>query len=412
MNTALIKAELPFLPIILVGMLLRVVWAFYVPVIPVSDSNAYANFAMNIWQHGVYGWTPEEPTAYWAVGTSALTAATFFLLGETYVGVVALNLLTGLAILLLTRVLGTLYFGTQAAFCSVVLVAFWPNMIFFTSILSSELYFIALTMGGLYFWSRETGRPWVNLLLCSLIWGLACYIRPVIVLFPAAMLIAALSQGGRATAIAAVKTAVSIGLIVLIVSPWTMRNAEVIGKAYLVSSNFGPNLWMGNNPDSRGEYMPLPPEVQSMSEVEREEYLGQLAKDYIRDYPLRFAAAFAKRVAILHGRETIGVVWNETVLQPYMGNVGVFALKLVASGYWVMLVLGALAGLVLRFGQDRLRALFHPVFGGWAYFTVVHAVIVGGDRYHMPSVPFVALLAGVAAATALHRLKVSRKALQ
>jgi hypothetical protein len=191
-----------------------------------------------------------------------------------------------------------------------------------------------------------------------------------------------------------------------------MRNAEVIGKAYLVSSNFGPNLWMGNNPDSTGEYMPLPAEVQGMSEVEREEYLSQLAKDYIRDYPERFAVAVVKRIIILHGRETIGVVWNETVLLPYVGDLGVFALKLVASAYWVLLVLGALAGLALRFGQDRFAALFHPVFGGWAYFTAVHAIIVSGDRYHMPSVPFVVMLAGVAVASALKHLEVSRKAMQ
>ena len=405
---ALTKGKLPFWQIILAGMLLRGIWAVFVPVVPVSDSFVYATFATNIWQHGVYGWTPEEPTAYWAVGTSALAAASFFLLGETFAGVAALNLLAGFAILVLTRALGTRYFGEQAAFWSVVLVSFWPNLIFFTSILSSELYFIALTMGGLYFWSRATGTFWLNLLLCGLIWGLACYIRPVIVLFPAAMLIAALSQGGRATMLAAVKTVASIGLIVLIVSPWTVRNEAVIGKAYLVSSNFGTNLWMGNNPDSAGGYTPLPPEVKAMSEVEREEYLGGKAKDYIRENPSRFGAMVGKRLVDLHGRETIGVVWNEQVLQGYVGGTGLFLLKLVASGYWVMLVLAALGGVVLRVRQERLWALFHPVFGGWAYFTAVHVIIVSGDRYHMPSAPFVVLLAGVMLAAIVQRFKAGR----
>lgn len=404
------EGTLPFWPIIVVGMLLRVLWAFFVPVEPVSDSAAYVTFATNIWQHGVYGWNPQEPTAYWPVGTSALTAATFFILGETFAGVVTLNLLTGFLILWLTWRLGERYFGTQAAFWAVALVAFWPNLIFFTSIISSELYFIALTLGGLYFWSRPSGWFWLNLALAGVIWGVACYIRPIILLFPVAMAIASLSQGMRASMIGALKAVVSIGLIVLIVAPWTARNEAVLGKAFLVSSNFGANFWMGNNPDSVGTYMPLPDAVSGMSEAERDAFLEQQAKDFIRENPDRFAVLVIRRLVELHGRETIGVVWNEAALLGYFGATGVLLLKAVASGYWVMLVLGALSGVVLRFREAGLRALFHPIFGGWAYFTAIHAITVAGDRYHMPSSPFVVLLAGVTAAALVQKPLMKREA--
>jgi hypothetical protein len=53
--------------------------------------------------------------------------------------------------------------------------------------------------------------------------------------------------------------------------------------------------------------------------------------------------------------------------------------------------------------QAGLAGLFHPVFGGWAYFTAVHAIIVAEDRYHMPATPFMTLLAGLAIAGALRR---------
>ena len=65
--------------------------------------------------------------------------------------------------------------------------------------------------------------------------------------------------------------AVMLAVILAVLSPWTLRNKAVLGKAYLVSSNFSANLWMGNNPESTGGYMPTPPEVKAMSEVEREE---------------------------------------------------------------------------------------------------------------------------------------------
>lgn len=384
-------------------MALRILWVIFVPVQPVSDSAAYDVFANTIWQHGVYGWTPDNPSAYWAVGTSAITAATYFVLGETYLGVVVLNLLTSLMLMVLIWKTGKQYFGADAAAWAVAIVAFWPNLIFFTSILSSELYFMAFTLGGLYFWSRDDGRPWVNLLLCGLIWGLACYIRPLILLFPVAMFIASFSQGLRATGIGAVKAAVCVGLIVLTVSPWTMRNAEVMGKAYLVSSNFGTNLWMGNNPTSDGSYSRLPPSILGMSEVDREEYLAAEAKAYIAEDPARFLRTSGNRILDLHGRETIGIVWNEAAVTDLIGTTGVRLAKLIASAYWVGLVLSGLAALLILWPQHRLGTVFHPVFGGWAYFTAVHAVIVSGDRYHMPSAPFVALLAGVTMAWVVRR---------
>ena len=381
--------------VILLGLLLRVLWVVLIPVQPVSDSAAYDALAQTLFSDGVYGWTASEPSAYWAVGTSAITAATFFLFGETYWGIVGLNLISSVVLMGVSWRLAYQYFGARPAYWTVVALALWPNLIFFTSILSSELYFMTLTVAGLFFWSRRQGMWWVNLLLCGLIWGLACYIRPVILLFPAAMAIAALSDGWKSTLMGSLKAAVAIGLIVAVVSPWTARNAEVMGKPFLVSSNFGTNLWMGNNPASDGGYTPLPPEVSGMSELEREDYLKDKAWAYIAEDRVRFAKTVGLRIFDLHSRETIGVAWNLAAIKSWVGDTGVLLAKALSSAYWIFLVIAALGGLVVLWSSMKLAALFHPIFGGWAYFTAVHSIIVSGDRYHMPSSPFVAILAGV-----------------
>lgn len=395
--------------ILAAGMALRLIWALLMPVHPVSDSAAYEAFAWTLVDHGVYGWNADQPSAYWAVGTSAIAAATFLLLGKSYAGIVALNLLAGLVAMVVTWRLARLYYGGSAALAALAVMAFWPNLIFFTSILSSELYFIALTVTGWYFWARPEGRPWLNLILAGLIWGLACYVRPVILLLPAAFAIAALSQGPAATLRGTVRAALVIALIVLTVSPWTLRNAEVIGKPFLVSSNFNANLWMGNNPDSRGGYTPLPPEVEAMPEAERDAYLGAQVRDYIRDDPLHFAGDVARRTLLLHSRETIGVAWNLQAIEARLGAAAVPAAKLIATGYWYLVLIAALAGVALSVRRSGLGGLFHPVFGGWAYFTAVHAIIVAEDRYHMPAVPFMAVLAGLAIGRVLSRYRMARE---
>lgn len=48
--------------IIGLAILLRIIWALIIPVIPLSDSNAYDMFAWNIVQHGTYGWAADQPS--------------------------------------------------------------------------------------------------------------------------------------------------------------------------------------------------------------------------------------------------------------------------------------------------------------------------------------------------------------
>ena len=394
--------------IIAAGMALRIGWAMVVPVEPVSDSFAYHTFAQNIVDHGVYGFTPDEPSAYWPVGTSAIAAATYALFGDTFAGVIGTNLIAAFITLILVHRLGTVYFGAAAGFWATVAVAFWPNLIFFTTILSSELYFIALSLVGLYLWERGTagaGRwgGWSNIILCGIVLGAACYVRPIALLIPAALAISTLVQGPRAFLTAAARAIVVTLILVAVVSPWSYRNYLVFGERVFVSTNFGPNLWMGNNPQSSGGYMPLPDWVAGMSETERAEALGGVARDFIRDDPLGFIARTSWKAVRLHDRETIGVVWNEAAIERQLGAAGVVTLKLLASGCWYLVLAAGLLG-IWRLGQARFwYAIFNPAFALWSYITLLHAVIVIQDRYHMPSSPFIALLAGVAVAAWLQK---------
>jgi hypothetical protein len=283
-------------------------------------------------------------------------------------------------------------------------VAFWPNLIFFTSILSSELFFIAMTLAGLFFWQRPTGHPVANLLLAGLVWGLTAYIRPVILLVPIALALVDLARGPRQFAKALAGAGVVVVLIMLVSAPWTLRNQRVFGQPVMISTNFGANLWMGNNPVSTGGYMDLPPEVRGMSEIDRNDFLEAEAKRFIRENPGDAIRLLGKKLVRLNVRETIGVVWNDQNLRALTGDTGVLGAKLIATGYWYLLLVGALAGMaVIARRQGIVAALFNPPVALWGYFTALHVVVVADDRYHMPSSPFVAVLAAVALNAVLSR---------
>jgi len=394
------SAKTTFWALLIVGMGLRLLWASLVPVVPVSDSGAYDQFARTLVEHGVYGWSEDNPTAYWAVGTSALTAFTY-LFTESYAGVVLLNLLAGLAAIVLTFGLAARWFDERTALCAMALVAFWPNLIFFTTILSSELFFIAGTLAGLVFWQRPSGHTLLNLVLAGLIWGGTAYIRPVILLVPLALTLVDLPKGLRRFALTGAQAAAVTALILLVALPWSLRNQQVFGERIFISSNFGTNFWMGNNPESNGGYMPLPPETQDMDELERNEYLEARAKEFIQNNPLQAVGLLGKKLVALIDRETIGVVWNKGFVSRASSDV-TNAAKIVATGYWYLLLLGGFAGIALVWRRHGLiAAFFNPPVALWGYFTSLHVVIVGGDRYHMPSSPFIAIMAAVSLAAAM-----------
>lgn len=396
-----------FWSILLIGMGLRVAWALAVPVMPVSDAAAYHQFARTLVEHGVYGWEADNPTAYWAVGTSALAAFTY-LFTDGFEGIVILNLLAGLMILVLVFQLAGRWFGARTALWALALVAFWPNLIMFTTILSSELFFIAMMLAGLSFWQRPAGHWLLNLLAAGLLWGLTAYIRPVILLVPVALALVDLVGGPRRFAMSLARAGGVILIILAITLPWSMRNEEVFGTRVTVSTNFGPNFWMGNNPDSEGGYMPLPPEVRGMGEIERGEYLKAEAKTFMKDNPLEAAKLMLRKLVRLNARETIGAAWNEPGLLPLVGESGLQALKLMATGYWYLLLGAGLAGIAVLAREGLSAAFFNPPVALWGYFTSLHVLVVAEDRYHMPSSPFIAIMAAVTFVAIVRRLGAQR----
>ncbi|WP_176556077.1 ArnT family glycosyltransferase [Rubellimicrobium rubrum] len=398
----------PLLAILVLGLLLRLAWALLIPVEPVSDSAAYDTLARNIVEHGVFGFRPDEPSAYWAVGASALAAATYTILGDSYWGIVTLNIVAALVTAAFVERLGTRYFGRIAGLCAACTIALWPNLILFTTILSSELYFILFTVAGLWFWSRGDETRWTDIVLAGVCWAAACYMRPIILLFPVALLISAIPGGPRRFLRAGANCAVAMAVILALVAPWTYRNFQVFGEPVLMSTNFGANFWMGNNPESEGDYMPLPAWTEGMGEVERSDALLEQAKNHIRSEPGTFVRRTIEKALLMHSWESIGVAWNEPGITSRLGAAALLPLKLLLTGYWFVVLGLALAGFVMLLSREGVRGLFHPVVAGWAYFTAIHAIVVAGDRYHMPSVPFMALLAGLALAQLATRPAVTR----
>lgn len=386
----------PFWAILAGAVFLRVVWAALVPIDPVSDSFAYQQFTAGLLEGRGYSWQDGAPTAFWPVGTSAAYAMVYWLLGQSAAAAVAFHLLLTAGILTATLYLGTRWVGRPAALTACLLLAIWPMHIEFTTVIASELIFTALLLAALCVWESRRLSWWWQALLLGTAVAAASYVRPTALLLPVVLACSTVFDSRRRWH--GIKTAGACVLVAgLLIAPWSIRNAHAFGEFVPISTNAGVNLWMGNNPASRGSYTEVPAAFAGMNEAERDRRLGAAGRQYIIDHPGRFVLNTGFRLVDTFGQETIGVHWNEPGLKRAFGTGVLLPLKVAGQVFWMgVLGLGLWGSAMLVRRQGWRSAVFHSATLTILYFVAVHSLIVSQDRYHFPVTPLIALLAGFA----------------
>lgn len=383
-----------FFSILLLALILRLIWAFYIPVIPVSDSAMYDVFALSISQGNGYAFPQGNLTAYWPVGTSAIYGALYYLFGHTYTAIVTFNLFISLLTTALIMLLAERWINIKSAFYAGIIFALWPSQIQFNTVLASELIFNTLLLLGLFFWPTSVKNKYASLIIAATFLAFATYVRPIALLIPFILITLDFIRNKNLSECITSSICVLLTMFVLI-SPWTIRNHHVFGHTVLISTNGAPVLWMGNNPDSDGGYMALP-EINFNSEVERSQYFKQQAIEHISAEPVLFLKRCFARLIDYYKSETIGVHWNIDGIKQVLSERWSLPLKLISTSYWSVILLFSVFGSYYWSKETGIEKNLsnNPVLILILYFTVIHTIIASGDRYHFPIIPFLAILSG------------------
>ncbi len=389
------------LAILALALLLRAAWGWWIPVVPQSDVMAYDIFARNLLNHGVFGFQPDQPFSYWPPGTSMFYAAVYWLGGLDYRPVVIANLAVALGTIYCTARIVSRLLGPAIALWCAALLAVWPTMVMMVTLLLSEQLFLFFTVAALDVWTAR-GHPlrrgaWAGLLL-----GAASLVRPVAPLLPFLFALCTLLHAGwRCADVRAEQwrlLAMSVLAMAVVIAPWTWRNYQLLdGQFVLISNNGGVNLWMGNAPEGDGFMRRLPDSVKGMSDYEADRYLGQLARQYILADPVAFAGKACLRLVNLYSNESSAALWNAGGISKAVGESSVNLFKRTTQITWAGIFGLALAGLALlsRTATGR-RVLLSPMMGMVALTSLIHAVVVTGDRYHLAIAAQIAMLSAVA----------------
>jgi 4-amino-4-deoxy-L-arabinose transferase-like glycosyltransferase len=385
---------------------LRVVWVGLVPNEQVADFATYDAMAQSF-LHG-HGYTDSlgRPSAFKPPGWPLALAAIYRITGESAFAakVIQANLST-LLCLLIFLVARHLY-DERRAFVALTLAALHPAFVYSVTLLGTETSFAVLSMSAIFV---LTGLPpgsdpgWWRPALAGLCMGAAGLMRPMALLFPAAVAVWLLVDR-RPWKPSLRALAVITLCMALPVAPWTLRNWHAFGRLVPVSTNGGGNLLYGNNdgdfmvwvPHERLAALPgFPPPAawEAMDEPARSSALQRMAWNTIRRDPAGFFARWPEKFYLLMiSPDVPALYWNVEGLpddrRPASSTLTTLAsLERIFS--WGLLSLAAL-GLLRDGSEDPRRALVYAVMGIW---TLFHLVYWGKPRFRFPMIPLMVVLA-------------------
>lgn len=298
--------------IVAVGAVLRVVWALWAATPPIAfrDPSAYqmlgdslANGDGYSYFTGPGGEVPagRYPTAYYPPGYPLFLGALFWLvdllpfdvdhLSAATMANAALSTLT----LPLVFALGRRLNGVTAGLVAAGALAVLPNTIFHTGVVLTESLFLLLLVLMLLLavpTRALTQAPGtLRLVTVGVLFALTALVRPVsLVLLPAFLFL----WWPSSWRVALRRTAIVLAAAVVVILPWTVRNAITMDSPVLISANLGDNLCIGYNDDATGGFTAPPAYCDDHKDVPRpqfeiqrqDENLGD-SIDWILDHPSR-----------------------------------------------------------------------------------------------------------------------------
>jgi 4-amino-4-deoxy-L-arabinose transferase-like glycosyltransferase len=282
-------------------------------------------------------------------------------------------------------------FGTRVGLVAAALCAFYPELVWFSVHFWVENVFLVLL-----FWAFErllasdANGSRGAAVAAGLLWGLAILARETGLYFlPVAALWMVWRAAHREGAL--LRAALFAGTTLLTVAPWTYRNHVQFQALVPVSTAGGLNLFQGNARLTRQEVYDLYEAVQGR--IEQYRFGQREGLRAIRErQPLWLAEKLYEQMPMFWEAESMAVIHvKRGAYGPVRPPVAVAVAVVMLAPYLAVLAFFVLG--LARLGWDR-RVLLLVAFLG--YYNLIHVATHGFNRYRMPIMPIVFLLAASA----------------
>lgn len=333
------------------------------------------------------------PTAWIPPAYPWLIAAAFKVFGIYSAGalwfMLALNLVCATLTAAVIYLIGLRCFSPEIAFGGAFLWAASPDAV----AMSVRIWDIgpATLLGALLvLWYLRVVQPEArprDWMIYGTLWGVSALVSTTLLaMMPLAMIVLFLLDRGRMRR----QTALAVGIAILIMLPWTIRNYAQFGRLIPIRGNFGAELWAGNHPGVQG------PSDESLHPLKSEEELNayltmgeskymavcqRQATTFIRQNPRPFAVLT---------RERILSFWTAPLVMTSAWPIGCSVLA------WVSTIL-----LLVR-RATRLVAV--PFAAAMFFFPFSYYISHAESYFRSPIEPLISLLTAYGFFTCLERI--------
>lgn len=389
--------------VLVIALVLRLGWAMSRPADAASferlpDQREYLEIARNLLHgDGLNFVDPRFGTAVHAFRTPGYPAFLALCGGNVRVARGA-QVLLDTSTVLAAFLLGRRWMSEAACLFAAMLVALNPFLIYFTGLLLTETLFTAMLAWAMVLLAWPGGIESVR--RARLMWlggvlllALAVLVRPGAIGLPVGLALCGALANRHATAAYRLSRlwplpvgATALLGTALILSPWAYRNRLVVHQWVWTSTNGGFTAYDGFNPDADGSsdqrFVQEMPQLKTMDEVDRSNYLTARARDYADAHPERLTGLALAKVARM---------WSPRPLSDDFGRSAYIAVALLYGAPFFLLVFAGLFAPSLP-GTAKMF-LLAPA----AYLTLVHALSVGSLRYRVPAEVPMAVIAAACA---------------
>ncbi|MGN6216729.1 MAG: hypothetical protein ACTHN7_07210 [Solirubrobacterales bacterium] len=399
---------------------------------PVYDAQAYAAIAANL-EAGkgfTVGAKATQPSDNYSPGLPLLVAGLYEITGGVHeqLARVVLALIGTLSVpfaYLIGRRLGPRlvkkgpYRGQNspnvwAALFGALVVAIYPALLEYQGMLMGEPLAATLLSGGVLalLWAWEGG--WVRWLLPGVLFGALALVRPEYLAVAVLVALVALAREVRVDWRGSLlRAAVFLGAGLVVIAPWTIRNAVALERFVPISTGGGQVLFAGTylpsggDPEKVGEeVVARHPELFSPKDAQKlrlEQILARLAQ-------ARYPEMETDQALTKMGRERL---WNDISEEPleYAGFVATKIGRIWSHGprevmrepvwealHWALVAFGLLGLAILAWRRRWEALLLGTIF---LAITAISALLVASPRRVLVMIPLIAALAGVGIASIL-----------
>ncbi len=219
---------------------------------------------------------PSEPTSFWSFLYPLYLSAVYAVAGHhPLIARIVQGLITGPITAWLLYLLGRRLFNPVVGLAAAAISSIYVYFIYYQAALMTEPFYIAAILGALVLALEIVERPsWGRWLALGSVLGIAILLRQALLLFVPFLLGWVLWTGRKK--IRPWALLLPVGIILLMVVPWTLRNYLLFDRFVLLNTNSGFAFFWANHP-IHGTYSALlegtsyqdliPTELRSLNEA-------------------------------------------------------------------------------------------------------------------------------------------------